>query len=70
MRRGAAAGGRYRLNASTIAMPCNDSGFMPPAMFKHWGVLSWDWSNAKVPCPIRSPRGFPEPRIPPVLGHI
>ena len=37
----------YRLNESTIAMPCSDAGFMPPAMFKHWAVLSWDWSNAK-----------------------
>ena len=29
----------YSLSRSTIAMPCNDSGFMDPATFRHWGVL-------------------------------
>ena len=33
--------------ASTIAMPCNDSGFMDSEVLSAWGVLSWDWSNAK-----------------------
>ena len=36
----------YDLAASTIAMPCNDSGLMlDQRAFRHWGVLSWDWSN-------------------------
>jgi hypothetical protein len=38
----------YDLAASTIAMPCNDSGLMlDQRAFRHWGVLSWDWSNGK-----------------------
>lgn len=37
----------YLMNASTIIMPCNSSGFTDPASTKGWGVVDFDWSNAK-----------------------
>jgi len=37
----------YRMNLSTIIMPCNDSGFTNPATTKGWGLIDFDWSNAK-----------------------
>jgi hypothetical protein len=35
------------MNASTIIMPCNDTGFTDPETTKGWGVVDFDWSNAK-----------------------
>ena len=37
----------YDMRRSTIAMPCNDSGFMAAATFADYGIVSYDWSNAK-----------------------
>ena len=28
-------------------MPCNDSGFTDPEISAKWGVVDFDWSNAK-----------------------
>jgi hypothetical protein len=38
----------YMMNISTIIMPCNNSGFTDPASTKGWGVVDFDWSNAKA----------------------
>jgi len=35
------------MNASTIIMPCNYSGFTDPATTTGWGLIDFDWSNAK-----------------------
>jgi len=35
------------MNASTIIMPCNNSGFTDPSTTKGWGLIDFDWSNAK-----------------------
>jgi len=36
------------MNASTIIMPCNSSGFTDPSTTKGWGLIDFDWSNAKA----------------------
>jgi hypothetical protein len=36
----------WRMNDSTIAMPCNYSGFTDPASLAGWAITSFDWSNA------------------------
>eukprot|EP00656_Telonema_subtile_P026754 TRINITY_DN28740_c0_g2_i1.p1 TRINITY_DN28740_c0_g2~~TRINITY_DN28740_c0_g2_i1.p1 ORF type:complete len:329 (+),score=55.02 TRINITY_DN28740_c0_g2_i1:175-1161(+) len=36
------------MNASTIIMPCNNSGFTDPSSTQGWGVVDFDWSNAKA----------------------
>ena len=33
---------------STIIMPCNESGFTDPAFVRRFGIVDFDWSNAKV----------------------
>jgi hypothetical protein len=33
---------------STIVMPCNDSGLFDPALTARFGVVDFDWSNAKA----------------------
>lgn len=38
----------YMMNISTIIMPCNNSGFTDPTSTKGWGVVDFDWSNAKA----------------------
>ena len=35
----------YQMNASTIIMPCNYSGFQAPSTVAGWGVVDFDWSN-------------------------
>eukprot|EP01043_Picozoa_sp_COSAG02_P064226 COSAG02_NODE_9324_length_2255_cov_13.116883_2_plen_336_part_00 len=37
----------YQMNRSTIIMPCNESGLTDPASTRHWGIVDFDWSNAK-----------------------
>lgn len=37
----------YQMNRSTIIMPCNETGFTDPASTRGWGVVDFDWSNAK-----------------------
>jgi len=38
----------YQMNSSTIIMPCNNSGFTSTASTAGWGVVDFDWSNAKA----------------------
>ena len=38
----------YLMNASTIIMPCNNSGYTDPATTLGWGVVDFDWSNNKA----------------------
>ena len=37
----------WLMNASTIIMPCNDTGFTDPASTKGWSIVDFDWSNGK-----------------------
>ena len=37
----------WQMNASTIIMPCNESGFTDPQSTVGWGIIDFDWSNAK-----------------------
>ena len=37
----------YMMNSSTIIMPCNNSGYTDPSTTLGWGVVDFDWSNAK-----------------------
>jgi len=37
----------YIMNASTIIMPCNMTGFTDPSTTTGWGYIDFDWSNAK-----------------------
>ena len=37
----------YNMSLSTIMMPCNDSGYMDAATAGAWGIVDYDWSNAK-----------------------
>jgi len=37
----------YLMNASTIIMPCNNSGMTDPSTTTGWGYIDFDWSNAK-----------------------
>lgn len=38
----------YAMAKSTIMMPCNDSGWMDPEIAGRWGLVDFDWSNAKA----------------------
>jgi hypothetical protein len=33
------------MNASTIIMPCNYTGYQDPSTTAGWGVIDFDWSN-------------------------
>jgi hypothetical protein len=35
----------WKLDRSTIAMPCNYSGWMDPELVAQFGVVSFDWAN-------------------------
>ena len=37
----------WLMNLSTIIMPCNDTGFTDPNSTLGWGIVDFDWSNAK-----------------------
>ena len=37
----------YNMSLSTIMMPCNDSGYMDAGAAGAWGIVDYDWSNAK-----------------------
>ena len=37
----------YNMSLSTIMMPCNDSGYMDAHTAGAWGIVDYDWSNAK-----------------------
>ena len=37
----------YEMAKSTIMMPCNNSGWMDPGFAGKWGLVDFDWSNAK-----------------------
>eukprot|EP01083_Nonionella_stella_P208074 755365_1 len=39
----------YQMNRSTIVMPCNYSGYMSkPETLARYGIVDFDWSNAKM----------------------
>ena len=38
----------YRMNESTIVEPCNSSGWSDASFFAKFGVVNYDWSNAKA----------------------
>eukprot|EP00040_Diaphanoeca_grandis_P005810 m.34623 g.34623 ORF g.34623 m.34623 type:complete len:429 (+) comp17008_c1_seq1:66-1352(+) len=38
----------YQMNRSTIIMPCNESGLTDPKSTQGWGIVDFDWSNAKT----------------------
>lgn len=37
----------WKMNASTIIMPCNNTGWTDPESTKGWGIVDFDWSNSK-----------------------
>ena len=37
----------FRMNESTVFMPCNSSGMFDASFAARWGVADFDWSNAK-----------------------
>ena len=37
----------WQMNTSTIIMPCNRSGYTDPQSTLGWGIVDFDWSNAK-----------------------
>lgn len=37
----------YVMSRSTIVMPCNDSGFFNASLVSRFGVVDFDWSDAK-----------------------
>ena len=47
----------YDVAASTLVMPCNSSGLLSTALTRAWGLVSYDWSNAK-----RGPAGWVQQR--------
>ena len=38
----------YSMVASTLTMACNTSGWFDPALGSKFGIVSYDWSNAKA----------------------
>jgi len=38
----------WQMNRSTIIMPCNETGLTDPRSTKGWGIVDFDWSNAKA----------------------
>jgi hypothetical protein len=36
------------MQASTAIMVCNETGFTDPAFGAQWGLIDFDWSNAKA----------------------
>ena len=38
----------YNLSLSTISMSCNSTGWSPPELGAQFGIVSYDWSNAKA----------------------
>jgi hypothetical protein len=56
----------YQMNSSTIIMPCNDSGFTDPSTTLGWGVVDFDWSNAKSIWLVKHARRH-DPRMSPYL---
>ena len=37
----------WLMNKSTIIMPCNNTGYTDPKTTLGWGIVDFDWSNAK-----------------------
>jgi len=37
----------YNMSRSTIVQPCNYSGFFDPSYISQFGIVDFDWSNAK-----------------------
>ena len=37
----------YNMSRSTIVMPCSDSGYFNTSLTARFGVVDFDWSNAK-----------------------
>ena len=35
----------WQMNASTIIMPCNYTGYQVPKTVAGWGIVDFDWSN-------------------------
>ena len=35
----------WAMNASTIIMPCNNTGFTDPESTKGWGIVDFDWTH-------------------------
>eukprot|EP00056_Hartaetosiga_gracilis_P008939 m.128241 g.128241 ORF g.128241 m.128241 type:complete len:419 (-) comp13022_c0_seq6:1961-3217(-) len=38
----------WNMSLSTVLMPCNMSGYMNPQSIEKWGLVDFDWSNAKA----------------------
>ena len=38
----------WDMKRSTLIMPCNESGFTDPLSTVGWGIVDFDWSNAKA----------------------
>lgn len=38
----------YNMTRSTIIQPCNDSGYFDPVQAGRYGIIDFDWSNAKA----------------------
>jgi len=38
----------WSMAESTVIMPCNNSGYTDPALYKGFGLVDFDWSNAKL----------------------
>ena len=38
----------YNLSRSTFLMPCNYTGFFNPVSAAQYGIVDFDWSNAKA----------------------
>lgn len=48
----------WDMASSTLFMPCNYSGFLDASISAKWGVVDFDWSNAKgVLCCLRCDDG-------------
>lgn len=46
---------QYNLNASTITMACNSSGWYDPTLGAQFGIVSYDWSNSKAQWAVARP---------------
>ena len=45
----------WSLGRSTLTMACNSSGWSDPELARGWGVVSYDWSNAKAQWSAQKP---------------
>ena len=45
----------YNMSMSTISMQCNSSGYSNPQLGAQFGIISYDWSNAKIQWAVSKP---------------